>query len=141
MMFPAVTALVPSLRETTVAIYALVRTLSAPPACEFALQLRQMDLDARVQVIEALVVDLGKVHGHACSSVLIARDQVQSTLEDLRAGLQTLRGTIELYNAAYFAAWRYGGVAQMHLEKVHFLSLLLEKREKLLMQVLPLAER
>ena len=136
----AVSALqaVPTLKETSLAVYALVQTLYSSRDSEVSGRLKCMDLDARAKVIEALVSDLDSVESKCCSSVVVAREFLRETMAELRVALEHLRTCSEIYNEAYFASFRYGSDVECAMDSVTTLGRMLRKRTEMLVQVLPL---
>jgi len=131
---------VPTLKETSLAVYALVSNFYAANDLGIAARLKHLDLDARARVIEALVLDLD-VESTQCASVRVARDCLRETMAELRVALESLHACTRMYKRVYFATWRYGAQLESELQRVSRLSHVLRKRTFLLVQILPLAKR
>jgi len=129
---------VPSLKETTMSVYALVQTLYSSHDSEVSTRIKHLDLEARAKVIEALVNDLDSVEAKRCTSVVVAREFLRGTMIELRKALETLRTCSEIYNEAYFASIRYGSTVELAIASVTACSAMLRKRTEMLVQVLPM---
>jgi len=138
----AVTAMkaVPTLKETSLAVYALVRNFYTTEDFGIAERLKHMDLDARAKVIEALVQDLDGLQTPHCTSVTVARNLLRETMSELRTALENLKASMRTYKSAYFSTWRYGAQLEKELHHVSHLSHILRKRTFLLVQILPLTK-
>lgn len=132
---------VPTLKETSVAVCSLVQALCASHDAGVASHLKDMDLDARATVIEALVHDLDSVTSPGCSSVVVAREFLRETMVALREALEQLRAYTEIYNELYFASFRCGAELERRLAAVTALANMLRKRTEMLVQVLPLVKK
>jgi hypothetical protein len=138
----AVTAMkaVPTLSETSMGVYALVRNFYTTQDFGIAERLKHMDLDARAKVIEALVHDLDGLDTPRSSSISVARELLRETMSELHTSLENLKASMRTYKHAYFATWRYGAQLEQEMHHVSNLSHILRKRTFLLVQILPLAK-
>jgi hypothetical protein len=138
----AAAAAVPSLKESSVAVYNLVQNLITSASHDtISTRLRGMDLEARTKVIEALVNDLDDIRGDKCESVKAARFALNETMIQLRIGLESLNVLRALHSKAWFPSFWYSAQMKDKLALIEQLSDRLEKRTELLTRIIPLVRR
>ena len=131
----AAAAAVP-IKDTIVAIYSLLGGLLVHEEPFIANKLETLDLSARVRVVGALLKDLDSPTKF--KSIELAKQDLANVLNDIKAALERLHALTTTYREAFFASWRYGAVLQASLSTVVALSMLLERRQKQLLLLLPL---
>lgn len=134
---------IPSLSETSTAVYALVNNLSSKRkgTSDIIRRLKCMDLDARAKIIGALVKDLSQKDDVKCESIVVARSSLKEAMLELKNELEAFDKLNELYAEAWFPYWRYNSAFEVQLDTISDLSDLLKTRLNSLVQLLPLLNR
>ena len=130
------TAIVPSLKETSGTIYRLLSGLYTYKN-EVAISLKSMDLEARVKVIKALVIDLESLP--SLNSLSVACVLLNETMSELLMQLQTLATINHKYSHTLFGSWLYDTALQNKGDDIYRLNDVLEKRLQMVIKILPLA--
>mgnify|MGYP006076762891 CR=1 FL=1 len=133
-------ASIPSFRESSMAVYDLVHKITIDSNMNTVMlqRLKSMDLDARVQVIDALLRDLDDKMLVKYVSVTKARGLLADTMRGLEQELGEFNRWHDCYRESWFPSWRYGAHLESQLNIVSVLSDRLSLRLELLTQLLPL---